>query len=77
MEMTAREMFEKFGLDDYSIDFKKGGISRIRYTDGNGTWIDISEKEIEYVEKHSKCNLPTKFLKAINKQIEELGWDNE
>lgn len=75
--MKAKEMFEKLKLEYRSIDFKKDEILEIQYSNRNGTWINISKKRIEYVENHNSRALPMEFLKAINKQIEELGWNDE
>ena len=75
--MTAKEMFEKLKLEYRSIDYKKNEILEIQYSNGDGTWINISKKRIEYVENHNNKSLPLEFLKAINKQVEELGWDKE
>ena len=72
--MKAKEMFEKLKLEYRSIDYKKDEILEIQYSNGNGTRITISKKRIEYVENYNRKDLPMEFLKAINKQIEELGW---
>lgn len=73
--MKAKEMFEKLKLEYRSIDYKKDEILEIQYSNGNGTRITISKKRIEYVENYNRKDLPMEFLKAINKQIEELGWE--
>lgn len=70
-------MFEKLKLEYRSIDYKKNEILEIQYSNGDGTWINISKKRIEYVENRNNRSLPIEFLKAINKQLEELGWDKE
>lgn len=75
--MTAKEMFEELGYietidsNEYEITYKhKAHFNEITFClsgrkitcdNGNGKAIFINEYE----------------LKAINKQIEELGWNNE
>lgn len=73
--MTAREMFEKLGYierpkNEYYTDAEliydtKKSFYHSIYFDKDKT-IDVSNPIITL-----------DLLKAINKQIEELGWDNE
>ena len=77
--MTAKEMFEKLG---YKQDKQKTHIVYYKFLKLN------RELQIEFnfkfksVEKRKVPGInsePINFkeLKAINKQIEELGWNNE
>ena len=75
--MNAKEMFGKLGLEYCSIDYKKNEIIGIQHSNAYGTWIKISKKYIEYVENFDCSRLPLKFIKPINKQLEELGWLDE
>ena len=76
--MTAKEMFEKLGYkqkiqNDVIYYFKEVNIPK-QY--GSSIFYHINfilkDKEI-FISR----NLLLEELKAINKQIEELGWDNE
>lgn len=75
--MTAKEMFEKLGYE-YDEDEKKIVVCKVAIT---GTRIykyvfhktDNKKFRIKLYESFSSIE----ELKAINKQIEELGWDNE
>lgn len=73
--MGAKEMFKKLGLEYYAMSYKNDQILDITYSNNDGTWLTISKNGIEYIENHNRKNLPLLTLKAINKQIEELGWD--
>ena len=73
--MGAKEMFKKLGLEYYAMCYKNDQILDITYSNNDGTWLTISKNGIEYIENHNRKNLPRLTLKAINKQIEELGWD--
>ena len=83
--MTAKEMFEKIG---YACDVSYDGILYSKYVDENGC---VNLKQIDFdktnktVEKSvSKAGFDMKYwnskitlkeLQAINKQVEELGWE--
>jgi len=83
--MTAKEMFEKLG---YFYD-KKGDKIVIFETWYNG-FSELHHNEILRFEKKSKWHLVPKgdllltikdevdlnLFKAINKQVEELGWND-
>ena len=86
--MTAKEMFEKLG---YECDVGCDGILYSQYIDiPNG---DVANCQIDFdkvnktVEKkvvqagfgtkRYRTIINIEELKAINKQIEELGWNNE
>ena len=73
--MGAKEMFKKLGLEYYAMCYKNDQILDITYSNNDGTRLTISKNGIEYIENHNRKNLPLLTLKAINKQIEELGWD--
>ena len=82
--MKAKEMFEKLGyyqkidtetlqdkeiisyIDDYD---RTSNINFVNCTDFSGCYYSITFY-------HTRP-IPKDLLKAINKQIEELGWDNE
>ena len=81
--MTAKEMFEKLG-------YKQTKSHLITYTSNDGGYIKqimflkIGRRiifreweEYNHYEPQGQFTLYTDLLKAINKQIEELGWDNE
>jgi len=85
--MTAREMFEKLGYKyhrtpqgivchkSYSVSYPCDEI--IIYNND----FDFNNKEIRktriYLEKRTYINITLEELQAINKQVEELGWNNE
>lgn len=77
--MSAREMFEKLGYRDYHKMDKE-----IVY---NYSWNEEPEeyryigfnsetKQIELSDWRGDFYLKRKELQAINKQIEELGWND-
>jgi hypothetical protein len=82
--MSAKEMFEKLG---YARDESYDGILYSKYVDENESvnlWQIDFDKVNKTVEKSvSKAGFDMKYwnskitseeLKAINKQVEELGW---
>lgn len=78
--MTAKEIFEKLGYEQHNSRYE------IIYNMGNLKYIDdyryISfNKENKTIEVDDSSTAPfylqIEELKAINKQIKELGWDNE
>lgn len=74
LKMTAKEMFEKLGYEyQYnpilkSLEFIRGAELIVFYTDDKSFY-----KQYGY----ETGDITLGELKAINKQIEELGWDNE
>lgn len=73
--MTAKEMFEKLGYEHEEY----GDIIKYTY---KGNYADVYiffHKQIHQIEFNSDkdiyFNFDMKELKAINKQIEELGWE--
>ena len=89
--MTAKEMFEKLGYELYirtpiKIEYRnvlnKGNvyISSIKEEHNNDAlpktitfWNDLKCIDFEYGRKGSYLYL--ELLQAINKQVEELGWN--
>lgn len=79
--MTAKEMFEELGYeyyeDDGFNDYKKEKRKLIE-----PDYISFDRLEREFFVLNSSKNgkgttIDMPLLKAINKQIEELGWNNE
>lgn len=73
--MTAKEMFEELGriqtITEY--DNYKSDIDYLdEKTEQTNIYFDLEYKEIGFVNIHK---ITMKELKAINKQIEELGWN--
>ena len=77
--MTAKEMFEELGYeskeDNYFIIYQENTGKIVQYI------IQFCKFEqcVELIpqiegERHYFTRLNKKMLKAINKQIEELGW---
>lgn len=67
---SAREMFEELGYE-----YEYNNKYTIRYYNvkkDNYIWFDLQLKTIEISEY---CNM--KEFEAINKQVEELGWNKE
>lgn len=74
--MTAKEMFEELGYDYFENHY------RITYQN-----FDVECKLIEFDKMKKKMDLADdseevvelsfKELQAINKQVEELGWNND
>lgn len=85
--MSAKEMFEELGYEQ-KLEYYRGEVMRIKYVvDGNyhtQFMFDMNNKMFySYFKTNDGSEMPAwveiKHLKAINKQIEELGWlgDNE
>ena len=68
--MSAKEMFEKLryeyiqSRDKTLLKYERNGMKKI--------WFDLESKDILLVDV---CHFTLKELQAINKQIEELGWN--
>lgn len=77
--MSAKEMFEKLGFNSRKESYKDNKLIEIQYANyGKGDWITISLEKIEYVEKRNRTDfIPINLLQAINKQVEELHWNDE
>ena len=76
--MTAKEMFEK-------LEYKRNlDSNELIYTKAlKGTYhcfeitFDLTEKEVELYDDHEAYTINRDLLKAIFKQVEELGWLEE
>ena len=73
--MTAKEMFEKLGYGDY---FNNG--LRITYSNFDKECkmieFDLKKKQLIFVDDSEEVfELSLEELQAINKQVEELGWE--
>ena len=68
--MTAEDMFEKLRYENIQsrdktlLKYERNGMKKI--------WFDLENKEIIL---DGVCYFKLKELQAINKQIEELGWN--
>ena len=81
--MSAKEMFEKLGYElkeetKKYLRYKKG-ISK--YGDGMYIEFDLNNKKIRLYTKTPQYNNNPRYadyreFEAINKQVEELGWNN-
>ena len=70
--MTAKEMFEKLGYE-HIISNKFPNEIKYKYLDDYITF-DFEDKTIWRGEDYDSAGITMEELKAINKQIEELGW---
>ena len=74
--MSAKEMFEKLGYNERKEEFKGDKIYAITFANySKGNWIIITKETIEIVTNRRNGYLSTSMLPAINKQVEELGWN--
>ena len=85
--MSAKEMFEELGYSKIifpngTIQYekvKKEKTSRFRFYLEDKVYsvyyTELSENGVEILQMTRLINM--KLYKAINKQIEELGWNNE
>ena len=74
--MKAKEMFEKLGY--MHIIYRWGDIGYIQQSNGVEISFYSQNKVVEIISNYDTIiEFKTNELKAINKQIEELGWDNE
>ena len=73
--MTAKEMFEELGFNYFEYDNQIAYEQEIRGYDDDtyyvGITFDLKYKDI----KDTYSEIDMKLLKAINKQVEELGWN--
>ena len=65
--MTAKEMFEKLG---YKEDFHIAYIKYYNEKKDKYIWFSKPTKTVEIM-----FDIDMDLLKAINKQVEELGWE--
>ena len=71
--MSAKEMFEELGFEYSKNEFSIRYYKEFRDYDDSYT-LDIDFRLIE--EKlFSDFEIDIRLLKAINKQVEELGWN--
>lgn len=76
--MNAREMFEKLeykrNLDSKKLIYTKALKGMFRYFE---ITFDLTEKEVELYDDHEAYTINRDLLKAILKQVYELGWLEE
>ena len=76
--MTAKEMFEKLGYGKIEVINKEKYINYVNCNEENAEfYFDLEEKTIEKHYLNSAISVPITLeeLQAINKQIEELHWN--
>lgn len=80
---TAREMFEKLGYkkccdnDDQILDYmyrKNKEVKMVSFKLTEKTFYSYRFYEVENWYKREHFDIDMKLLKAINKQVKELGW---
>lgn len=77
--MTAKEMFEDLGYEDITNEYSYDKDCKAVYV--NKTYIPyvhIIFEELgttKVIDNEIDITIP--LLKAINKQVEELGWNND
>lgn len=71
--MSAREMFEELGYKYHYED--KYSITTYYFEDWSISF-DLEKKLIGFSNMGCYCELTSKDIQAINKQIEELGWND-
>lgn len=76
MNKSAKEMFEELGYiqtanDDFCIEYKYEDVYRIEFL--------IKPKLIQICNDNNSyfITCDKDLIQTINKQIEELGWNNE
>lgn len=76
--MKAKDMFEKLGYE-YKYDFITFTYEYISSYNNTIIVFDniIRTVRISQIDREYAQTFNINELKAINKQIEELGWDNE
>ena len=67
---SAKELFEELG---YVINVWKSSIEYFNYDENKNIWFNFDTKTVEI----GVVDITIKELNAINKQVEELGWNNE
>ena len=86
--MTAKEMFEELGYKCLGGDITSGYIAIKYFKEENCCEYDITfdcNRQIRICKNHIRnkrmlldiMDVDMKLLQAINKQVEELGWNNE
>ena len=78
--MSAKEMFEELGYEFEITEYEefKPDYNYIDKND-NVIYFDLEDKELCFMPTNKQMIIrqPLKFIQAINKQIEEFGWNNE
>jgi hypothetical protein len=72
--MTAKEMFEELGRIQTTTEYDnyKSDIDYLdKDTELTNIFFDLEDKKIGFINVYK---ITIEELKAINKQIEELGW---
>lgn len=73
--MNAKEMFNKLGyIQDLNNSYCMGYYKRIAETKMRTITFVKDYKYMTFIDTDNNCSITLKELKAINKQIEELGW---
>lgn len=75
--MTAKEMFEELGREQTitEYDYYKSDINYLdKKTEQTNIYFDLEDKKIGFINIYK---ITIQELKAINKQVEELGWLDE
>lgn len=72
--MKAREMFEKLGYE-YSKLLSDDGRIYYEYKHNNNQPSNFILFDLDYKVISNDCDITLEELQAINKQIEELGWN--
>lgn len=76
--MSAKEMFEKLNYFQSSEDFEDELVYNLKSEDVDSYRYISFHKIFKYIEVDdwtSNFQLSVQELQAINKQIEELGWN--
>lgn len=75
--MTAKEMFKELGFEFDTTEYKafKPDFNYTDY-DGNGIIFDLENERIDIITITTiRIKKIKKLTEAINKQVEELGWN--
>lgn len=72
--MKAREMFEELGFEYQENEITIRYFKEFRDYDDDSYTLDIDFRLIEK-KIYSDFSIDMRLLKAINKQVEELGWE--
>ena len=74
--MSAKEMFNNLGyIQDLDNSYNIGYYKRIAETKMRTITFIKEYKYITFIDTDNNCSLTLQELQAINKQIEELGWE--
>lgn len=74
MNKSAKEMFEELGFEYKKSDFSITYYKEFRDYDDECYILDIAFRLFEQ-EISTDFSIDMRLLKAINKQVEELGWN--